>query len=72
MTLSIIVLLISLGTLSLVIFIFLKLRDKELEEKGKKIINLGIGQPDLKPPKYVIEEAINSLKKILDIEKSKC
>ena len=33
MTLSIIVLLISLGTLSLVIFIFLKLRDKELEEK---------------------------------------
>lgn len=38
MTLSIIVLLISLGTLSLVIFIFLKLRDKELEEKGKSVL----------------------------------
>ena len=38
-------------------------RAQKLEEQGKKIINLGIGQPDLKPPKYVIEEAINSLKK---------
>ena len=38
-------------------------RAQELEEKGEKIINLGIGQPDLNPPKYVIEEAINSLKK---------
>ncbi len=38
-------------------------RAQELEEKGEKIINLGIGQPDLKPPKFVIEEAINSLKK---------
>ena len=38
-------------------------RAHELEEKGEKIINLGIGQPDLPPPKYVIEEAINSLKK---------
>ncbi len=36
-------------------------RAQELEEKGKKIINLGIGQPDFNPPKYVIEEAINSL-----------
>ena len=38
-------------------------RAQKLEEKGEKIINLGIGQPDLNPPKYVIEEAINSLKK---------
>ncbi len=38
-------------------------RAQELEKKGEKIINLGIGQPDLNPPKYVIEEAINSLKK---------
>ncbi len=38
-------------------------RAQELEEKGEKIINLGIGQPDLNPPKYVIEEAINSLEK---------
>ena len=38
-------------------------RAQKLEEQGKKIINLGIGQPDLKPPKYVIEEAINALKK---------
>ena len=37
-------------------------RAQKLEEKGEKIINLGIGQPDLNPPKYVIEEAINSLK----------
>ena len=38
-------------------------RAQKLEEQGEKIINLGIGQPDLNPPKYVIEEAINSLKK---------
>ena len=38
-------------------------RAQKLEETGEKIINLGIGQPDLNPPKYVIEEAINSLKK---------
>ena len=25
-------------------------RAQKLEERGKKIINLGIGQPDLKPP----------------------
>ena len=37
-------------------------RAQKLEEQGEKIINLGIGQPDLNPPKYVIEEAINSLK----------
>ena len=37
-------------------------RAQKLEEQGKKIINLGIGQPDLNPPKYVIEEAINALK----------
>ena len=38
-------------------------RAQKLERQGEKIINLGIGQPDLNPPKYVIEEAINSLKK---------
>ena len=37
-------------------------RAQKLEEQGEKIINLGIGQPDLNPPKYVIEEAINSIK----------
>ena len=37
-------------------------RAQKLEETGEKIINLGIGQPDLNPPKYVIEEAINALK----------
>jgi len=37
-------------------------RAQKLEETGEKIINLGIGQPDLTPPKYVIEEAINALK----------
>ena len=36
-------------------------RAQKLEAQGEKIINLGIGQPDLKPPKYVIEEAIKSL-----------
>ena len=37
-------------------------RAQKLEEQGEKIINLGIGQPDLNPPEYVIEEAINSIK----------
>ena len=37
-------------------------RAQKLEEQGEKIINLGIGQPDLNPPKYVIEKAINSIK----------
>ena len=37
-------------------------RAQKFEKQGKKIINLGIGQPDLKPPKYVIQEAINSIK----------
>ena len=36
-------------------------RAQELEKKGKYIINLGIGQPDLDPPKYVIEAALNSI-----------
>ena len=37
-------------------------RAQKLEEQGEKIINLGIGKPDLNPPEYVIEEAINSIK----------
>ena len=37
-------------------------RAQKLEKQGEKIINLGIGQPDLNPPKYVIEEAINAIK----------
>ena len=37
-------------------------RAQKLEKQVGKIINLGIGQPDLNPPKYVIEEAINALK----------
>ena len=37
-------------------------RAQKLEKQGEKIINLGIGQPDLNPPKYVLEEAINSIK----------
>ena len=30
---------------------------KKLEAEGKKIINLGIGQPDFKTPKHVMEAA---------------
>ena len=38
-------------------------RAQILKEKGKNIINLGIGQPDFDPPKYVIEATINSINK---------
>jgi len=34
---------------------------KELEKKGKKIINLGIGQPDFKTPKHIIDATIKAL-----------
>ena len=37
-------------------------RAQELEKQGKKIINLGIGQPDFTPPQYIIDEAIHALK----------
>ena len=35
---------------------------QKLEKKGKKIINLGIGQPDFNPPSHVIEAGIKALK----------
>jgi len=37
-------------------------RAQKLEEKGKKIINLGIGQPDFNPPSHVIEAGIKALR----------
>ncbi len=37
-------------------------RAQKLEKKGKKIINLGIGQPDFNPPSHVIEAGIKALK----------
>ena len=37
-------------------------RAQKLEEKGKKIINLGLGQPDFSPPIHVIEAGIKALK----------
>tara|TARA_E500000178_G_scaffold148865_1_gene148489 strand:+ start:365 stop:1528 length:1164 start_codon:yes stop_codon:yes gene_type:complete len=37
-------------------------RAQELEKQGKKIINLGIGQPDFTPPQHIIDEAIHALK----------
>ena len=37
-------------------------RSQKLEEEGKKIINLGIGQPDFSPPSHVIEAGIKALK----------
>ena len=37
-------------------------RAQKLKDKGKKIINLGIGQPDFSPPKHVIEAGIKALK----------
>ena len=37
-------------------------RVKELEKQGKKIINLGIGQPNFTPPQHIIDEAINALR----------
>jgi aspartate/methionine/tyrosine aminotransferase len=37
-------------------------RAAELERKGKSIINLGIGQPDFKTPKHIVEAAIKALR----------
>ena len=37
-------------------------RAKALEEKGRDIINLGIGQPDFKTPPHIVEAAIKALK----------
>ena len=36
-------------------------RAEKLSKEGKKIINLGIGQPDVLPPKNVINKAISTL-----------
>jgi aspartate/methionine/tyrosine aminotransferase len=37
-------------------------RAKALEEQGRDIINLGIGQPDFKTPPHIVEAAIKALK----------
>jgi len=37
-------------------------RAKALEEKGRDIINLGIGQPDFKTPPHIVEAAIKALR----------
>ena len=37
-------------------------RSQELEKKGKKVINLGIGQPDFPTPPNVVEAAVKALK----------
>ena len=37
-------------------------RAAELERQGKSIINLGIGQPDFKTPKHIVEAAIKALR----------
>ena len=36
---------------------------QKLQEAGKKIINLGIGQPDFKTPEHIVEEAVKGAKK---------
>lgn len=35
---------------------------KALEAQGKEIINLGIGQPDFRTPKHIIDAAKKSLR----------
>ena len=35
---------------------------QKLQEAGKKIINLGIGQPDFKTPEHIVEEAVKALR----------
>ena len=37
-------------------------RAKALEDQGKDIINLGIGQPDFKTPGHIVEAAVKALK----------
>src|SRR5271154_7238516 len=34
----------------------------ELQRQGRDIINLGIGQPDFKPPDHIVEAAIRALR----------
>ena len=34
---------------------------EKLKQQGKNIINLGIGQPDFKTPKHVVEAAKKAL-----------
>jgi len=36
-------------------------RAKQLEQQGKSIINLGIGQPDFQTPEHVVEAAVKAL-----------
>ena len=35
---------------------------KALEAQGKEIINLGIGQPDFRTPKHIVDAAKKSLR----------
>ncbi len=37
---------------------------KALEAQGKEIINLGIGQPDFRTPKHIVDAAKTSLDKV--------
>ncbi|WP_420348355.1 pyridoxal phosphate-dependent aminotransferase [Pelagibius sp.] len=37
-------------------------RAKQLEQQGKPIINLGIGQPDFQTPEHVVEAAVKALR----------
>ena len=37
-------------------------RASDLERQGKSIVNLGIGQPDFKTPKHIVEAAIKALR----------
>ena len=36
-------------------------RAKALEDQGRDIINLGIGQPDFKTPEHIVEAAVKAL-----------
>jgi aspartate aminotransferase len=36
-------------------------RQKALEAQGKEIINLGIGQPDFRTPKHIVDAAKKAL-----------
>jgi len=36
---------------------------KALEAQGKEIINLGIGQPDFRTPKHIVDAAKKSLRR---------
>ena len=43
---------------------------KKIEATGKKIINLGIGQPDFKTPKHIVEAAKKAYHKQFNIKLS--